>query len=126
VRCCLQGMLWQVGDLEGMLRSPAARGELDEVALRCAAVQLSCTACVGGSGGAGGEELADGGSPVGGATRSVSISSSNGAVKVRHVVCGILELVRDIPGSDEWVFDGMCKCSPAGMHPVVYDVSFIR
>lgn len=123
----MQGMLWRVGGLEGMLRASAELGELDEVVLRCADVQL---ACAGGSGVAGGEEGRDcSGLPMGGAARaarSVSIRSPTGAVKVKHIIAGLLELVRGVPGCDRWVFDGMSKCSPAGWHPVVYDVSFIQ
>lgn len=125
----MQGMLWQVGELEGMLQAPALGG-LEEVVLRCDAVRLQCSAATISSLAGFSQGLLDECESVrrveAGAVRSIAISCANGAVKAKHVAAGILELVKDVPGSDEWVFDGMCKCSHAGRLPVVYELSFIR
>lgn len=119
-----------MADLEDMLAAPT-EASLDDVLLRCAAVRLQCCADEdAGSAMCSQSSRAPCDSPVGGALgaagRSVAITSATGAVKAKHVVAGILELVRDIPGSEAWVFDGMSKHSAAGSLPVVYELSFIR
>eukprot|EP00892_Ulva_mutabilis_P000297 jgi/Ulvmu1/10268/UM060_0070.1 len=119
----LQGVLWTVGDLEAMLAAPE-EASLEEVLLRCATVRLQC--CAEPDAACAGDSQSSMGAPTAEAEASVAITSANGAVKGKHVAAAILELVRGVPGSEQWVFDGMAKCSAAGRVPVVYELSFIR